>query len=161
MRISRPFYLGITEVTQGQWAAGMGDHPSWFRGCGADCPVERVSWHQVQAFLGRLGKLSRHAFRLPTEAEWEYACRAGTTTPFHPGATLSTDQANFDGEGPYGDAARGRFRRSPTRVATFAPNRFGLHDMHGNVWEWTQDWHCPYPASSAKDPLGSCATISR
>jgi formylglycine-generating enzyme required for sulfatase activity len=158
VEVSRPFYMGTTEVTQGQWQRVMGGNPSWFRGCGPDCPVERVSWHDVQAFLGRLGDLSHHAFRLPTEAEWEYACRAGTTTPFHTGETLSTAQANYDGEGPYGDAPPGKFRRSPTRVASFAPNRFGLHDMHGNVWEWTQDWHCPYPASGARDPLGSCAT---
>jgi formylglycine-generating enzyme required for sulfatase activity len=150
--------MGIHEVTQQEWQQVMGSNPSWFRDCGPDCPVERVSWHQVQAFIGRLNRLSSQRFRLPTEAEWEFACRAGTATPFSTGADLTTAQANYDGEGPYGGSSPGRFRRTTTAVGSFPPNAYGLHDMHGNVWEWTQDWHCPYPAGSVIDPVGACAT---
>jgi len=156
--ISRPFYMGIHEVTQQQWQQVMGSNPSWFRDCGSDCPVERVSWQQVQAFIARLNRLSSQRFRLPTEAEWEFACRAGTATPFSTGADLTTVQANYDGEGPYGSSPPGRFRRTTTAVGSFPPNAFGLHDMHGNVWEWTQDCHCPYRAGSVIDPVGACAT---
>jgi formylglycine-generating enzyme required for sulfatase activity len=156
--ISRPFYMGIHEVTQRQWQQVMGSKPSWFHACGPDCPVERVSWRDVQAFIARLERLSSQRFRLPTEAEWELACRGGTATPFHTGADLTTEQANFDGEGPYGNSPPGRFRRSTTKVGTFPPNALGLHDMHGNVWEWTQDWHCPYPAGPVTDPVGTCST---
>jgi formylglycine-generating enzyme required for sulfatase activity len=154
--ISRAFYLGTFEVTQQQWERVMGSNPSWFRSCGPECPVERVSWYDVQSFIARLGALSAHRFRLPTEAEWEYACRAGTTTPFNTGRNLSTAEANYDGEAPYDGAPRGLYRRSPIRVGRFAPNGFGLHDMHGNVWEWTQDWSCPYPAEAVTDPVGAC-----
>jgi formylglycine-generating enzyme required for sulfatase activity len=158
VEITQPFYIGATEVTQAQWRAVMRSNPSWFAGCGPDCPVERVSWNDVQAFLAELQRSTGRPFRLPTEAEWEYSCRAGSTTPFHTGNGLSTDQANYDGEGPYAGAPPGSFRRSTTPVASFAPNAFGLHDMHGNVWEWTQDWHCPYPTASVRDQLGACRT---
>jgi formylglycine-generating enzyme required for sulfatase activity len=136
----------------------MGSNPSWFQRCGPRCPVERVSYLDVQRFIARLSHLGGQRFRLPTEAEWEYACRAGTTTPFSTGAQLTTAQANYDGEGPYAGARRGAFRRTPTAVGSFPPNPLGLHDMHGNVWEWTDDWHCPYPPGDAMDPKGSCVT---
>src|SRR5581483_4956503 len=100
----------------------------------------------------------RVLFRSPTEAEWEHACRAGTTTPFSTGTNLTTDQANYDGEGPYDRFPAGRFRRTTTPARTFAPNAYGLHDLHGNVWEWTDDWHCPYPAGSVTDPRARCRT---
>ncbi|HXT22757.1 MAG TPA: formylglycine-generating enzyme family protein [Thermoanaerobaculia bacterium] len=158
VRISRAFYMGIHEVTQRQWQQVMGSNPSWFRGCGKDCPVERVSWHQVQVFITRLNRLTAQRFRLPTEAEWELACRAGTTTPFHTGGDLTAARANYDGEGPYGRSPPGLFRRTTTKVGSFPPNRFGLHDMHGNVWEWTEDWHCPYATEAVTDPVGACAT---
>jgi formylglycine-generating enzyme required for sulfatase activity len=160
VRISRPFYLGRYEVTQAQWQAVDGTRPSWFSGC-ADCPVERVSFHDVERFLAELDRRAGRPYRLPTEAEWEYACRAGTATPFATGANLTTDQANYDGEGPYPGHPAGRFRRRTTRVGSFPPNAWGLHDMHGNVWEWTADWHCPYPAGPATDPLGRCSTEYR
>ncbi len=156
--LSRAFFLARHEVTQGQWRQVMGSNPSWFGACGPDCPVERVSWYQVQAFIGRFAALAQQRFRLPTEAEWEYACRAGTTTPFDTGTNLSTAQANYDGEGPYDGAPAGAFRHTTTPVGSFAPNAWGLYDMHGNVWEWTQDWHCPYPAGPVRDPVGSCQT---
>lgn len=136
----------------------MGGDPSWFSACGPDCPVERVSWRDAQAFLSRLTQLTGHPFRLPTEAEWEYTCRTGTTTPFSTGVNITTAQANYDGEGPYGGSQPGLFRQAPTAARTFLPNPFGLYDMRGNVWEWTHDWRCPYPAGESVDPGGQCAT---
>jgi formylglycine-generating enzyme required for sulfatase activity len=93
---------------------------------------------------------------LPTEAEWEYACRAGTMTPFNCGATISTDQANYDGNDVYGGGHRGECRQKTTVVGSFAPNAWGLHDMHGNVWEWCQDWYGAeyYANSPERDPSG-------
>lgn len=158
VKISQPFYIGATEVTQRQWQRVTGENPSWFTACGLDCPVERVDWHQAQAFVARLTHLSGHPFRLPTEAEWEYACRAGTTTPFSTGPNLTTDQANYDGAGSYNGAPPGLFRHSTTPVRTFPPNHLGLYDMHGNLWEWTQDWYCPYPPGESVDPQGKCST---
>jgi formylglycine-generating enzyme required for sulfatase activity len=154
----RAFDLGVTEVTQGQWRRVMGSNPSWFATCGDDCPVEKVSWNDVQVFLGKLRASTGKPFRLPTEAEWEYACRAGTSTPFSTGESLTTAQANYDGEGPYAGAPPGEFRRRTTPVASFAPNGFGLYDMHGNVWEWTSDWHCPYPVGDDSGAAGKCQT---
>jgi len=157
--LSRPLYVGETEVTQGQWRRVMGTSPSWFRACGDDCPVERVTWYDAQAFAARLSRLAHRTVRLPTEAEWEHACRAGTTTPFSTGASIDTAQANYDGEGPYAGAPPGRFRRAPVPVRSFPPNAFGLYDLHGNVWEWTSDWLCPYPTGTVTDPRGAaCAT---
>lgn len=157
VRITRAFYLGATEVTQAQWAAVVGTRPSSFLDCGGDCPVERVSWNDVQAFLRELGRISGLPFRLPSEAEWEYACRAGGQEAFHTGAGLLPTQANFDGADEAVSGPPGGVGRAPMPVAAFAPNAFGLFDMHGNVWEWTADDHCPYPATPARDPLGECA----
>ena len=94
-------------------------------------------------------------YRLPTEAEWEYACRAGTTTPFHFGDTISTDQANYDGNHTYGKGKKGVYRQKTTPVGSFPPNAWGLYDMHGNVWEWCQDWFGPYPKGDNIDQKGS------
>jgi formylglycine-generating enzyme required for sulfatase activity len=141
--ISQPFYIGIYEVTQPQWQSVMGNNPSYFKAC-ANCPVEQVSWDDAQNFINKLNE-NNDGFRycLPTEAEWEYACRAGTTTEFSFGNSLSSDQANFHGNYPYGGAAKGVYRQKTTAVGSFAPNAFGLYDMHGNVWEWCQDWYHP------------------
>jgi len=156
VRLTRPFYLGVHEVTQGEWTRVMGTNPSHFAACGAECPVERVTYLDVERFIARLNRLSRWpGFRLPTEAEWEYACRASGTEAFGNTASLGTDAANYDGRYPYAGAAPGLYRATTTPVGTFPPNRWGLFDMSGNVWEWTADWHCPYPAD-ATDPLTSC-----
>ena len=161
VRLSRAFYLGRHEVTQAQWHRLLGTRPSWFGDCGDGCPVERVSFHDAQRFVSRLSESSGERFRLPTEAEWEYACRAGGTTPFHTGENLTSDQANYDARGPYPGFPAGEFRGRPSPVGSFPPNAWGLHDMHGNVWEWTDDWHCPYPPGPATDPRGRCSTELR
>ncbi len=156
VQLTKPFYLGRYEVTQGQWQAVMGGNPSRFRECGSDCPVEDVSWHQAREFLELLGEASGERFRLPTEAEWEYACRAGTSTPFSMGEDLSSDDANYDGDPALAGWPPGLDRGRTTPVGTFAANPWGFHDLHGNVWEWTEDWHCAYPSGPIVDPVGDC-----
>jgi len=138
-QIREGFYLGETEVTQAQWQKVMSNNPSRFSG--VNKPVEQVSWEDLQPFLQRTG------LRLPSEAEWEYACRAGTTTPFSFGATLSTDQANYDGKYTYGAGSKGSYRQATVDVGTLGRNAWGFADMHGNVWEWCQDVYADYPAS--------------
>jgi sulfatase modifying factor 1 len=156
VRLTRAFELGRYEVTQDEWRRVMGTSPSAHAGCGR-CPVENVDLGAVSEFLRRLGVLSPlDGFRLPTEAEWEWACRAGTRTPFASGETLGTDDANVDGEWPYPGSPRGVHRGKTTPVGTFRPNRWGLFDMHGNVWEWTADEHCPYPPGRVVDPVERC-----
>ena len=127
--LTKGFWLGVTPVTQVQWQAVMGNNPSRFQG--ANRPVEQVSWHDCQEFCKRLEELMGCKFSLPTEAQFEFACRAGTTTPYNTGETLSKEQAQFSAS-------------ETCDVGTFRPNAFGLHDMHGNVWEWCQDWYGPY-----------------
>ncbi|MGE0884556.1 MAG: formylglycine-generating enzyme family protein [Blastocatellales bacterium] len=159
VRLTRAFYLGAYEVTQGQWEKVMGNNPSHFNNCGSDCPVERVNYYDVQHFIEKLQKLSGNfRFRLPTEAEWEYACRAGTKTPFNTGNKLTTNQANYNGRFPYNRNPKGQNREKTLPVGSFPPNAWGLYDMHGNVWEWCQDWFCPYPKRAVFDPVGNCQT---
>jgi formylglycine-generating enzyme required for sulfatase activity len=140
--ISEGFYMDKYEVTQAQWQAVMGNNPSHFRG--DNLPVEEVSWNDAQEFVQKLNAQNDgFTYRLPSEAEWEYACRAGTTTEFAFGSSLSSEQANFPGDRPYfrGGAPKGVYRHKTTPVGNFQPNAFGLYDMHGNVWEWCQDWY--------------------
>ena len=155
VRISRGYWLGRYEVTQGQWRAVMRNNPSRFDECGSDCPVESVSWEDVQGFIRALNTRERGSgvqYRLPTEAEWEYAARAGTR-----GDTYAGD---LTGSG-FGDPVLERIawfdensglRTHP--VGRKAPNAWGLHDMLGNVWEWVQDWYGPYPGGFVTDPAG-------
>ncbi len=148
--LTRGFWLGIHPVTQRQWQAVMGSNPSNFKG--VDLPVERVSWDDCQEFVEKVGKSTGQGCRLPSEAEWEYACRAGTTTPFFWGETLSTDQANYDGTSLYDAGREGIYRETTTSVGSFAANAWGLCDMHGNVWEWCADWYGLYEKEDIKDP---------
>ncbi|MEG4346619.1 SUMF1/EgtB/PvdO family nonheme iron enzyme [Microcoleus sp. A003_D6] len=140
---AQPFYLGKYAVTQEQWQAVMGNNPSDFKG--AKRPVESVTWNDAVQFCQKLSQKTGKNYRLPSEAEWEYACRAGTTTPFYFGETITPDLVNYDGNYPYGAAPTGLYRQETTPVGSFPPNAFGLYDMHGNVWEWCADpWHGNY-----------------
>ncbi|MEG4148475.1 bifunctional serine/threonine-protein kinase/formylglycine-generating enzyme family protein [Microcoleus sp. Pol12B5] len=139
-----PFFMGKYEVTQEQWEAVMGNNPSHFKG--AKLPVEQVSWNDAVQFCQKLSQKTGKTYRLPSEAEWEYACRAGTTTPFYFGETITPDLVNYDGNSyPYGAASKGLYRAKTTDVGSFPPTAFGLYDMHGNVWEWCSDrFHSNY-----------------
>lgn len=159
-RLSRPVWLGRTEVTQAQWEAVMGSNPSANRG--PDLPVESVSSEDVERFLEALEARSpASGFRLPTETEWERACRAGTTTAYSTGATLESSQANFDGRYPLPGQPKGDVRGETAPVGSYPPNPWGFADLHGNVWEWVADDFCPYPESEdgvAVDPLRRCGS---
>ncbi len=126
----RSFALGKTEVTQGQWKAVMGSNPSKFTRCGDDCPVERVSWNHAQEFIQRLNRKTGKTYRLPSDAEWEYACRAGKTNKYCGGEKI--------GRVAWYESNSGKTTHA---VASKQPNAWGLYDMTGNVWEWTQDCH--------------------
>ena len=144
VRISQGFWMGKHEVTQGEWEGVMGANPSHFKRCGLGCPVEQVSWEDVQEFIRRLNEQesgSGYVYRLPTEAEWEYAARAGTT-----GARYG----ELDEIAWYG----GNSGWTTHLVGQKGANAWGLHDMLGNVWEWVADWYAEYPAGAVTDPQG-------
>jgi len=166
--IPEGFWMGKFEVTQGQYEAVMGTNPSHFIGCGKDCPVENVSWDQVKEFIARLNaRNDGFIYSLPSEAEWEYSARAGSSTFFAFGDSLSSAQANFDGNKPFGGAPKGPYLESTTMVGRYQPNAWGLHDMHGNVFELVEDdyaddvgpytyWWMKFPTDGsafAGDPL--------
>ena len=151
--LTKGFYMAIYLVTQEQWQAVMGNNPSWFKGDNK-LPVENISWEDCQEFVKKLREKDKKKYRLPSEAEWEFASRAGTTTPFHFGATLSTDQANYNGNQTYGNGKNGVYRQKTSPVDAFPANAWGLHDMHGNLWQWCQDWYGEYPQKHVVDPQG-------
>jgi formylglycine-generating enzyme required for sulfatase activity len=137
------FFMGKYPLTQAQYQAIMGGNPSYFKG--NNRPIEQVSWNDAVNFCQKLSQRAGKNYRLPSEAEWEYACRAGTKTPFSFGDNITTDLVNYNGNYPYKSATRGKYREQTTDVGTFPPNAFGLYDMHGNVWEWCEDdWHENY-----------------
>ncbi|WP_088242755.1 formylglycine-generating enzyme family protein [Calothrix rhizosoleniae] len=139
----QPFFMGRYVVTQEQYKAIMGKNHSYLKE--EKRPVERVSWNDAVKFCQKLSQKTGRTYRLPSEAEWEYACRAGTTTPFYFGETITTDLVNYNGNYTYASAPKGIFRKEATEVGKFPPNAFGLYDMHGNLWEWCQDtWHRNY-----------------
>ncbi|MDS4040134.1 MAG: formylglycine-generating enzyme family protein [Candidatus Competibacter sp.] len=149
--IPQGYWLFDTACTQALWAAVTGENRSGFKG--ADRPVETVSWHDCQDFIKRLNeRLPGLDLALPSEAQWEYACRAGTTTPFSFGANITPDQVNYNGNSPYAGGKKGWYRQQTVPVASLPPNPWGLHEMHGNVREWCQDhWHGSYRGAPDDD----------
>ncbi|NEN89680.1 MAG: formylglycine-generating enzyme family protein [Okeania sp. SIO3H1] len=139
----QPFYMSKYPITQNQYQTIMGENPSHFKG--GNRPVETVNWYNATEFCQKLSEKTDKIYTLPSESQWEYACRAGTITPFYFGETITSDLVNYHGNYPYGDAPQGKYRGGTTDVGIFPPNAFGLYDMHGNVWEWCLDvWHDNY-----------------
>ena len=172
VEITKPYYVGVYTVTQAQYRQVIGENPSWFSAEGKgkdkvasmntdDFPVEMVSYKDAVEFCRRVSELPEVKSRglvvdLPTEAEWEFACRAGTKTAFHFGNSLSSKDANFNGKYPYGGAAEGPYLGRTEKVGQYLPNAWGLYDMHGNVYQWCKDWYGKdyYQNSDKKDPQG-------
>ena len=140
--LTKSYYMGKYAVTQEQWKAVMGKNPSYIKG--ANLPVTDVSWEDCQKFIKKLNGITKGKYRLPTESEWEYACRAGTTTAYSFGAKITPKDANYDDSVIY----------EPVAVGSYKPNAFGLYDMHGNVCEWCEDWEADYPKGAVTDPKG-------
>ena len=164
--LTKPFYLGKYEVTQAQWQAVMGSNPSSFKG--DNLPVECVTWYDVKEFCKKLNEIyadklpAGYQFDLPTEAQWEYACRAGTTTNYSYGDASDASKMNFDGNYPFGGGAKDVYREKTVEVGSLGyKNAFGLYDMHGNVWEWCRDWYGAYPGGSVTDPVGPSSGSDR
>ncbi len=170
--LRQPLAIGTTEVTFAQWDACVRDggceyeprDPGWGRG---KRPAVNVSWNDItQQYLPWLSAKTGRVYRLPTEAEWEYAARAGTVSPFNTGETISTEQANYDGTNTYGQGARGLYRQRTMEAGSFAPNAFGLYDMHGNVSEWVSDCYVDgyagAPADGApRSDISGCSRVLR
>ncbi|GAB4201453.1 MAG: formylglycine-generating enzyme family protein [Wenzhouxiangellaceae bacterium] len=157
--ISRGYWLAETACTQALWQAVMGKNPSRFVADNT-LPVEQVSWDDCIEFIEAANQQLKNpghmglSLRLPTEAEWEYACRAGTTTAFYWGNELTPKLANYDGNYPYADGKKGTYRERTVPVHSFLPNPWGLYQIHGNVLEWCADWYGQYPAEPVSDPSG-------
>ena len=159
VRLTRGFWMGETVCTQALWEAVTGKTPSHFKGVGR--PVDSVSWEDCREFMERINRaMPGLELDFPTEAQWEYACRSrvevvsGIYTPFNVGSTLTTDQANYDGDHPYADGEKGVDRGKTVPVKEFSPNDRGLYGMHGNVLEWCRDWYGAYPKDTMVDPVG-------
>jgi len=151
--LTHGFWMGVTETTQYQYGNIAGVKPR--SGIMGDDQPAEVTVYEAVAFCKKLSDKEGKTYRLPTEAEWEYACRAGTTTPFNTGETISVNQANYYGKGVYGNGSTGTFLGKPMPVGSFTPNAFGLYDMHGNVVEWCSDWYLGgYSNNPAENPTG-------
>ena len=187
--LTKGFYLQNTEVTVGQWRAftisddykSEAEREGWSWGLdhGAsgkkkgyywdnpgfeqteNHPVTCISWNDAQEFIRWISKKDGIIYRLPTEAEWKYACRAGSLTPFSLGKCLVTDDANYNGNYPLSDCPKGEYRKKTVLVASFRPNAWGLYDMHGNVWEWCTDWYAPYSGNKTENPKGPSSGSGR
>jgi len=162
--LTKPFWCSKLPVTQGQWQTVAGADPSYFRRTRADFPVETVSWEDCQEFLKELCEMegvAGNTYRFLSEAEWEYACRAGTQTAFCYGDDVDATMANFNGNHPFGKGRKGKWLQTTVRVGSFKPNGWGLYDMHGNAWEWCQDWYGPYANGSVTDPVGPSSGVHR
>jgi formylglycine-generating enzyme required for sulfatase activity len=158
--LTEGFWIADTVVTQALWEVFMGNNPSHFKG--ANRPVENVSWEDAQSFINTLNSMKPALnLCLPSEAQWEYACRAGTTTPFYLGKQITPEMVNYDGHYPYHNGKTGKYREQTVEVKSFPPNDWGLYQMHGNVWEWCQDWCSGYPAQPVVDPQGSPSGVYR
>ena len=155
--ITRGFWIAETPITQEMWRLSTPDNPSWFKSS-TRLPVEQISWFDCQAFIKKLNETgvapAGFKFSLPTEAQWEYACRAGTDTPFWWGDALFGDMANCNGMRPYGTDEKGPYLAKTTEPGRYPVNPWGLYDTHGNVWEWCEDWFDDYPDGDAVDPIG-------
>jgi len=151
--VTKAYWLADTVCTQALWQVVIGGNPSYFKG--EQRPLERVSWQNVRDFINKLNQFKPGwELRLPTEAEWEYACRAGTNTPFSFGGNVTPARVNYCGDHYYADGKKGLYRRETVVVKTLPPNAWGLYEMHGNVWEWCQDWYGDYPTQFQLDPQG-------
>jgi formylglycine-generating enzyme required for sulfatase activity len=172
VRITKPFYLGMYEVTQGEYFQVMNKNPSLFKTVEEldtkRFPVELVTWEEAMEFCTKLSEIAAEkkagrVYTLPTEAQWEYACRAGTTTPFHFGSVLNGNQANTNGNFPYGNAPKGKSLNRTTTVGSYPPNAWGLYDMHGNVSEFCSDWYDEkyYSRAEENDPQGPAGDFDK
>ncbi|MCP5241892.1 MAG: formylglycine-generating enzyme family protein [Burkholderiales bacterium] len=149
--LTKGFWIADTPVMQALWQVVMGENPSKFKG--DERPVEMVSWHETQQFIDKMNGLKAELkLCLPSEAQWEYACRAGTTTPFSWGDQIDSKLVNFDGNYPYNDGSNSEYREQTVNVKELPCNDWGLYQMHGNVWEWCQDWHGDYPSRPVTNP---------
>jgi formylglycine-generating enzyme len=159
--LTQGFWLADTTVTQALWSAVMGNNPSRFQD-NQNNPVEQVSWNDAQTFIVKLNQLNPelHA-QLPTEAQWEYACRAGTDTPFSFGKNITPEQVNYNGNRPYADGKQGLYREKIVAVRSLPPNAWGLYEMHGNVWEWCSDIYGGYPSEAVTNPVGTATGTNR
>jgi formylglycine-generating enzyme required for sulfatase activity len=163
VRLSQGYWLADTACTQALWQAVMNDNPANFKE-NLNNPVEQVSWNDVQQFMARLNKLIQNLDAgLPTEAQWEYACRAGAveSTPFSFGKKIMPEQVNYHGEYPYAGGKKGLYRGLTVPVKSLPPNAWGLYEMHGNVWEWCHDWYGAYSSEAVSDPMGPPEGVDR
>ena len=151
VRLTKDYWIAETAVTQQLYEAVMGQNPSSFKG--EKRPVENVSWEDAKTFIEKLKKETGYEFRLPTEGEWECACRAETTTPFSFGENIKSEQVNFDGRVPYNNGPESTYRQATVDIGTLPSNSWGLYEMHGNVLEWCEDWLGNYESKDIENPI--------